>query len=880
MSMIQHATTPALDFEIESTSERPQDASLKFAATGLEPQARDTWIESNTGARHLKHAIQNVSAKIAPVWPLKDYVAVNPFLGLADQPFLKARKILRTISNCETLMSLSYYQTKFQNGELNVPEIEAAVAQINEGFDLPHILVEEVLQQLKTVQDDSESDVTLNPERRFRSVAEIAGRYGTQDWPSMILEEISKHCAAHYDEGQATWMSPWKKLPLFQAWHEAAQQDLRFSLLGAAGFRKFVGALPHLPEAAIAILLQKLSVPQDLWEPFLHCQAQTIPGWSAWTKYKIEAAKKCGRDTHDFTDLMAIRLAYDVAVAEATDIQIDWSSYYGIASSPNTSAQTTADQEVIIRFALLRASEIAYQRKLVGALSSQSLTSNYDEAARTLSDPQCLAQMVFCIDVRSERYRRHLEQSSKAVQTFGFAGFFGVPMAYEALGDTTQTPQVPALLSPNLVIHEHLRDTNKHETTAAADRKRFRRLIRKSWKQFQTSAASCFGFVETSGLFYAWQLLRKSAGAKGKNSRFDGVRSRDKAKLGPDLSNLNQQGLPAAKQIELAESILRGIGLTHNFAKLVVFCGHGSTTQNNPLQAGLECGACCGHSGEPNARFAAALLNQPHVRTGLKERGIAVPDDTCFLAAQHDTTSDSVSYFDTDLLLETRQIDLQELAAHTSDATAKCQLERMPNLKAANIHDVLKRTEDWSEVRPEWGLAGNAAFIATPRSVTQGANLEGRAFLHSYDFRDDPGFGILEQIMTAPMVVAHWINMQYFASSVDNQHFGSGSKTIHNVVGQFGVFSGNGGDLTTGLPWQSLHDGDELHHEPLRLLSVIAAPRNAVAEVIQSNQVVEDLLINGWLNLIVIEHGEFYRHTTNQKWQKVETDLHELQITM
>ncbi len=871
MSMTQHATSPTLESEIESTTERPQDASLELMTTDLGHLSRDTWDESNTGARHLKEAIQNVSARIAPVWPLKDYVAVNPFLGLADQPFLKARKLLRTISNCETLMPLSYYQTKFQHGELKVPEIEAAVAQINDEFDLPQILVEEVLQQLHTVQDGSESDATLNPERRFRSVAEIAGRYGTQDWPSVILEEISKHCAAHYDEGQATWMSPWKKLPLFQAWHQAAQQDLRFSLLGLAGFRKFVGALPHLPEEAIAILLQKLSVPLDLWEPFLHCQAQTIPGWSAWTKYKNEAARKCGRDTHDFTELLAIRLAYDVAVAEATDIQIDWSSYYGISLSCDTSSLTTTDEEVIARFTLLRASEIAYQGNLVGALSSQSLITKY-EAARTISDQQCLAQMVFCIDVRSERYRRHLEQSSKAVQTFGFAGFFGVPMAYEALGESTPTPQVPALLSPNLVIHEHLRDTSEQEATAVEDRRRFTRLARKSWKQFQTSAASCFSFVETSGLFYAWQLLRKSSGAKGKNTRFDGVRSKDMAKLGPDLSNLQQQGLPADKQIELAESILRGIGLTQNFAKLVVFCGHGSTTQNNPLQAGLDCGACCGHSGEPNARFAAAMLNQPFVRNGLKELGIVVPDDTRFLAARHDTTSDCVSYFDTDLIADTRQMDLQNLAEHTSNATAQCQLERMPNLKAANIYDVLKRTEDWSEVRPEWGLAGNAAFIAAPRSLTQGANQEGRAFLHSYDFRDDPGFSILEQIMTAPMVVAHWINMQYFASSVDNQHFGSGSKTIHNVVGQFGVFSGNGGDLTTGLPWQSLHDGDELHHEPLRLLCVIAAPRNAVADVIQSNQVVEDLLVNGWLNLIVIENGDFYRHTTKQKWKKVETD--------
>lgn len=109
--------------------------------------------------------------------------------------------------------------------------------------------------------------------------------------------------------------------------------------------------------------------------------------------------------------------------------------------------------------------------------------------------------------------------------------------------------------------------------------------------------------------------------------------------------------------------------------------------------------------------------------------------------------------------------------------------------------------------------------------------------------------------------------MQYYASSVDNQHYGSGSKTIHNVVGKFGIFSGNGGDLTTGLPWQSLHNGTDFQHEPLRLLSVIAAPRDAVSDIIQSNKVVEDLLVNDWLNLVVLDAGKWFRFSSDRSWQ-------------
>jgi uncharacterized protein YbcC (UPF0753/DUF2309 family) len=153
--------------------------------------------------------------------------------------------------------------------------------------------------------------------------------------------------------------------------------------------------------------------------------------------------------------------------------------------------------------------------------------------------------------------------------------------------------------------------------------------------------------------------------------------------------------------------------------------------------------------------------------------------------------------------------------------------------------------------------------------LTMCAHLEGRSFLHSYDYRSDSDFKVLEQIMTAPMVVGHWINMQYYASTVDNQHYGSGSKTIHNVVGRFGIHSGNGGDLTTGLPWQSVHNGQNYQHEPLRLLAVIAAPRHAVGDIIKRNKVVEELLQNGWMNLIVLDNGSAVRYTTKHVWQPI-----------
>ncbi|MBA1149238.1 DUF2309 family protein, partial [Ectothiorhodospiraceae bacterium WFHF3C12] len=185
------------------------------------------------------------------------------------------------------------------------------------------------------------------------------------------------------------------------------------------------------------------------------------------------------------------------------------------------------------------------------------------------------------------------------------------------------------------------------------------------------------------------------------------------------------------------------------------------------------------------------------------------------------------------------------------------------------LRAVRARSRDWAQTRPEWGLAGNAAFIVAPRARTRGIDLGGRAFLHDYDWRQDTDGGVLELIMTAPMVVTHWINMQYYASTVDNHRYGSGNKVLHNVVGgRIGVFEGNGGDLRLGLARQSVHDGRQWMHTPLRLSVFIEAPRAMIERVIDGHETVANLVNNGWLHLFRMgEDGvEAYAGGTWQRW--------------
>ena len=110
------------------------------------------------------------------------------------------------------------------------------------------------------------------------------------------------------------------------------------------------------------------------------------------------------------------------------------------------------------------------------------------------------------------------------------------------------------------------------------------------------------------------------------------------------------------------------------------------------------------------------------------------------------------------------------------------------------------------------------------------------------------------------MVVTQWISTQYYFATVDNAVYGSGSKVTHNPVGNVGVYQGNGGDLMTGLPLQSLQgaDGDP-YHQPLRLSTVIHAPVDRVTDVLAEHESLAELLDNGWLSLSVVDPEQDHR---------------------
>jgi len=828
-----------------------------FAEESMNANAHETDVNSRSHVR-LRPAVTAACNRIAPLWPLKNFVAVNPFMGFAQQTFGATCATLRRVADVDMLMPRAFFRDALAQGRIEDQDLDAVVRAATPSDERTPRSVAAL--RLAIAHDPVE---TFRPCARVATVAEVLDDLAVGDRQAsrtaFMVDEISRWCAAYFDEGQSVWRLPSRESTLYAAWRVSMRHDRNAEMMGVVGFRTAVASQPDDPMAAIAAVVEALGIPERALEDYLHRALLDIGGWAAYARYKVWNAALHDQEDDTLVQLLAIRVVWGHALfleRKDADFCTAWLQAMETAAALPNDEQLGGDTELAIDLMLQQAYERAFQRRLLAQLATAS------SEHRTAPSERKALQAAFCIDVRSEVYRRALETVYPDAETVGFAGFFGFPIEYVPIGRIQGGAQCPVLLKPSVVVCEVVAGLSEKEEQDILGSRLLRRRAAKAWKSFKLSAVSSFTYVETVGLMFASKLVGDSMGMTRTvaDPAVDGLDRCVIDRVGPRIEPRTiagrQTGFDGEQRIAMAEAVLRAMSMTRDFARLVMLTGHGSTTVNNPHASGLDCGACGGHTGEANARVAAAILNDPYVRHGLRQRGIDIPHDTWFLGCLHDTTTDEIRIFNSPTVPPSHVQDMDRLRICLTQASHLARMERAALLGVSINADadarIKARSRDWSQVRPEWGLAGNAAFIAAPRERTAGIDLHGRAFLHNYDWRADDGFGVLELIMTAPMIVASWINLQYYGSTVNNKAFGAGNKVLHNVVGTIGVLEGNAGDLKVGLPLQSVHDGAGFVHEPLRLNVFIAAPIAAINNVIAKHASVRELVDNQWLHLFVI----------------------------
>ncbi len=845
-----------------------------------------------------------------------------------------------------------------------------------------------------------------------------------------INRKLNRVAMRHLDEGQATWEPADKKKGMFHSWRRLIKKDKVFFSPSLQICRILDQC--NKPEDIIYWVLNELKLPKEEWGDFFVLQFGKLHGWTGFLRWRSTNKDYLYQKKYPafLEEFLAIRLYFLYMYLQKIEkkigffpnferlkleldkkesfLRLEYHSgkilpdfiekyenaqqnkcldeiyeEYMIAYNENDKQSNAKFLHFILKdfdedfeeydvllnnlkdfeenegFIWLKAMEEGYIENMM-----REILPNIQKQSLKLPN----TQFFFCIDVRSEGIRRHIEESGN-FETFGIGGFFGIPLKLIDISKKHEVNLCPAVVRPKNVIY-------KFEDGKGKQSLKLKKALKHIYHDLKYNTMSAFFTVETIGLLFGFDFFGKSIWPnlympirnKIFNEDYNGkllvdkypkseilhkikslqkeiikiaikdnyaldvtdldkeldefleiatshenLLKLEKSRIEPvtklakvlnlmhheevrllkllqevyqvssfhkmkHIEKLSKVGFTFKEQLFYAKNALKLTGLTDNFAAVVVFCGHESKSENNPYESALDCGACGGKSSDTNARVLTYILNKPQIREALKP-DINIPQNTIFAGAIHNTVTDKV-VIHTYNIPQNRLEDIAKIQTKVDIATRNQALERVKRLPFGNklsdkkaLKFIQRNTQDWSQTRPEWGLATNHSFIIGSRDISRDIKFKNRVFLHSYDSTKDKTGYYLEIILSAPLIIGEWINMEHFFSSLDNKAFGSESKVYHNVVGRFGVISGNMSDLRTGLAAQSVHLRGKIYHEPIRLITFVDAPFYEYRRTIDKIRKVSELVYNEWIKMIFIDRQEeafFYYHGNSQSWKKIE----------
>lgn len=770
-----------------------------------------------------------------------------------------------------------------------------------------------------------EGPVSRRPRRPHEAVLAATG----EDLDRIIHPPLIRLVGAYLDQGIAYWPMPGREQGLLVASRRIMAQPLAVYRRHLAGARtEFLRQEARAMDAEAVVLdaLERLGVTEDEWESFLTAELLPLRGWAGMVRM---LEKDVSLAPHDrvrcsLLEFVALRLTYTLAALQ--DLMGDTAAWRRVTvTTPRADRLTPVarffDAAQLIGLAsheLAGLAEVDFGR-LLGEIAACNETERrrllhlaYERrhergiliplakhralpALMTPSD-RLAAQVLFCIDEREESFRRALEEVDPNIETVGAAGFYGVAIHYAGLDEAGGVSLCPVVVTPAHAVREVAVEDHAHLQAK-------RQWLRRAWAKVTRStfissrtlvrgwiSTACLGFLSLFPLIFRvlsprsyGRLIRRLNRAFLPEPKTELTFMRDDAESRDATTGL-LRGFTEQEMAERVLSVLGPAGLLRAHARLVVVLGHGSTSLNNPYESAYCCGACGGRTGAPNARVFAIMANRPGVRAVLRARGIVIPEDTWFLGGYHDTCSDDIEFFDTDLMPASHHGDLNRVQQSLDRARVLNADERVRRFGTAGpgvqgeraLRHVQARAEHIAEPRPEYGHCTNAVAFVGRRAHTRGLFLDRRAFLASYDPHADPTDQALARVLAAVVPVCAGINLEYYFSTVDNEVYGSGTKLPHNITGLVGVMNGFQGDLRTGLPLQTV----ELH-EPVRVLFVVETTPQRLMAVVRANPELAEFVCNRWIRLATMDPdgGRIQIYRGGDLFEPLEGDEEPLPVT-
>ncbi|MCY2985652.1 MAG: DUF2309 domain-containing protein [Planctomycetota bacterium] len=732
-----------------------------------------------------------------------------------------------------------------------------------------------------------------------------------QDSDLLVNEVLIRFCSVFLDQGFAHWKLPQREMGFFKSFVALYSKK---SIWTTKWLRPMMDEVRRIREQGISAMeslaqsLNILGVENHEVEEYLRATLLALRGWAGMIWQTESRPDRVFVSSPDGTliEFLAVRFLLErFAIGsivreylryegEANGLRhflqeqlvdaepketIYQRSYplFQIAQLHGWSPRTIAELSKAAWFDLVRSIEsfsdydrrrtfhLAFERNML----TRTLNGFSARANEPIQKPECASiQVVTCIDAREESFRRHLEEVSPDVETFGNAGFFCIPMYFRGAGEAHFTALSPIVVKPQHwivedVVHS-LEESDRQRAVA-------RRALGTATHRFNTGTrdsvsgallTACFGPLFTIPL--VGRILFPRLTAKMHRTAINFVappaitRLRLERPEGVKPSSSDEGiGFTLSEMVNMTERSLRDIGLISNFARLVLILGHGSNCLNNPHESAYQCGACSGSPGGANARALAAMANDPRVRKQLASRGLVIPDETHFLGGLHNTATEAITFFELELMPTSHVRDIRNALKIFSQVAERNAHERCRRFESASLEltpiealqHVENRAVDLAQTRPEYGNSTNAICFVGRRSRIRGLYLDRRSFQMSYDAsQDTENSTILARILGAVIPVCEGINLLYTFSAIDSRGWGSGTKLPHNVTSLLGVMDGAASDLRPGLPWQGVDI-----HEPMRLLFIIESTPDALLRIMNENTMVGRICRNGWAQLAVLD---------------------------
>lgn len=852
-----------------------------------------------TTQENINEVVDNAKRVITPLSPISIFAARNPWEGLETETFEQVAEWLQKIRDVDIYPSAGFIHQAIEQGQIDKAlaynKIDNDVAYNN--YRIPqqemtkyiesHQLLPEGPQSLITNTDFSDYISQTIAELSLEKLNEVIrpkSDYLIDTNGKVLSEQLNKQMIKwsklYVDQFLSSWTMPKREQSFYHAWLHLAQHDHSLSKRQ----RQVIKELPNRATEALNYALTELEIVEQDTQAYLEGHLLALPGWAGMLYYR---AQQHHFERYLLTDYLAIRLIHELLLVKFADTEPanllsssleqdikqaieDWCYYTDMTFEQWQTFSIEAQRERIrcaqhynrnfFKNKWLEAWEETAEHRLITKLKNNDTTKDTVDIK---------VQMAFCIDVRSEPFRRHIEAHGP-FQTLGIAGFFGLPIQKEVLDEQFTHNSLPVMVTPAYKIKEY---ADHNDVKVYQQRQNTISSLFYTFKLMKHNVLPSLLLPELSGPILSISTIVNTLIPKKGQQAIQHFKRKWLKKPQTSLT-INRRyeykqdlpiGFTEQEQVDFTLQALKLMNLTDHFAPLVIFGGHGSQSHNNPYHASLECGACGGASSGFNAKLLAMMCNSAKVRQGLKAHKIEIPQDTVFAAAEHLTSTDELDFiYLPETLSPVAQDAYNTLIEALPQISYAANQERIALLPTVDDHyhpvaEAQRFATDWSEIRPEWGLANNNTFIIGKRQLTKDVDLEGRAFLHEYDWQKDSDGSLLNTIISGPALVAQWINLQYYASTVAPHFYGSGNKRTQSVTSGVGVMQGNASDLMYGLPWQSVMASDnQMYHAPNRLLIVIQAPDAAVERLLQGHAHFARKVKHHWVRLASIDdNGKF-----------------------